>query len=213
MKIILLSFFRQKTNKGQCMAWHNGKFWPLYVPEWYHPKVSQYFFDPYSFCHILHWFIFYGLWGWWVPSTFGWGETQTWWWTWVCGAFLGLFMEFCHEMIENSEIGISRFRNTSGTSEFYKGDSLQNIIGDIISAMFGWFLTAVLHQAGYPWLVLLWTVISELASVLYMRDCGVLIIIQLLFNSESIKAWQTEKIVEVNKNQGELRKLKQNYKN
>ena len=133
MKIILLSFFRQKTNKGQCMAWHNGKFWPLYVPEWYHPKVSQYFFDPYSFCHILHGFIFYGLWGWWVPSTFGWGETQTWWWTWVCGAFLGLFMEFCHEMIENSEIGISRFRNTSGTSEFYKGDSLQNIIGDIIS--------------------------------------------------------------------------------
>ena len=184
------------------MAWHNGKMWPLYVSEWYHPKVSQYFFDPYSFCHILHGFLFYGLWGWWLPTACGWGETETWWWTWVCGAFLGLLMEICHEIIENSEFGIRRFRNTSGTSELYEGDSVQNSIGDIISAMFGWFLTAILHQAGYPWLVVIWTVISELASLLYMRDSGLLIIIQLVFNSESIKAWQAEKIMEVtNKNQ------------
>ena len=27
--------------------------------------MSQHFFDPYSFCHILHGFIFFGLWGWW----------------------------------------------------------------------------------------------------------------------------------------------------
>ena len=107
-------------------------------------------------------------------------------------------------VIENSEFVIRRFRKASGTSEFYEGDSLQNSIGDIVSAMFGWYLTAILHQAGYPWLVVIWTVISELASVFHMRDCGVLVIIQLLCNSETIKAWQAEKIMEVkNKNQEE----------
>ena len=61
------------------MAWHNGKWWPLYVPDWYHPRVSQHFFDPYSFLHILHGFIFFGLWGWWPGLVWG----VEWWWVWV----------------------------------------------------------------------------------------------------------------------------------
>ena len=139
------------------MAWHNGEWWPLYVPDWYHPRVSQHFFDPYSFCHILHGFIFYGCWGWWPGLV--WGEI--WWWVWLVGPGLGLLAELTHEIIENSAWMIQLYRNNSGTSGLYEGDSAQNIVGDLISATFGWYLTALLDWAGYPWMVVIWTLISE----------------------------------------------------
>ena len=112
------------------MAWHTGKWWPLYVPEWYAPRyvmshvskdvklplfyittyffyrVSQHFFDPYSFCHILHGFIFYGLWGWWPELVWG----YAWWWVWLLGAVLGVMAELVHELIENSEWCIELYR-------------------------------------------------------------------------------------------------------
>jgi hypothetical protein len=85
--------------------------------------VSQHFFDPYSFCHILHGFIFYGCWGWWPGLVFG----PVWWWVWVVGAVLSLVGELVHELIENSECVINLYRNNSGTSSQYEGDSTQNI--------------------------------------------------------------------------------------
>ena len=75
---------------------------------------------------------------------------------------------------------ICYFRNNSGTSGQYEGDSVQNILGDLMSALFGWYVTALLHLAGYPWLVVIWTVISEAILLWYMRDCGLLICIQLI---------------------------------
>ena len=145
------------------MAWHNGAWWPLYVPDWYHPRVSQHFFDPYSFCHILHGFIFYGCWGWWPALV--WGEA--WWWVWIVGAVLALLAELTHEIIENSAWMIQLYRNNSGTSSLYEGDSAQNIVGDLISALFGYYVTALLHLAGYPWIVVIWTVISEVIIIQY----------------------------------------------
>jgi len=172
------------------MAWHDGKWWPLYVPDWYAPRVSQHFFDPYSFCHILHGFIFFGLWGWWPELVWG----YAWWWVWLVGAVLALLGELVHEIIENSKWVIQLYRDNSGTSGQYEGDSTQNIIGDLISALFGWYVTALLHMAGYPWLVVVWTVISEAFLIWYMRDCGLFICIQLICPIKSIQAWQAEGI-------------------
>ena len=50
-----------------------------------------------------------------------------WWWVWVVGAVLSLVGELVHELIENSECVISLYRNNSGTSSQYEGDSTQNI--------------------------------------------------------------------------------------
>jgi len=172
------------------MAWHDGEWWPLYVPDWYAPRVSQYFFDPYSFCHILHGFIFYGLWGWWPELVWG----YNWWWVWLLGAVLAVLGELVHELIENSEWCIELYRNNSGTSGQYDGDSVQNILGDLMSCLFGWYVTALLHLAGYPWIVVIWTVISEAILIWYMRDCGLLICIQLICPIKAIQAWQAEGI-------------------
>ena len=107
-----------------------------------------------------------------------WG--YAWWWVWLVGAVLALLGELVHEIIENSEWVIQLYRDNSGTSGQYEGDSTQNIIGDLISALFGWYVTALLHMAGYPWLVVVWTVISEAFLIWYMRDCGLFICIQLI---------------------------------
>ena len=66
------------------------------------------------------------------------------------------------------------------TSGQYQGDSGQNITGDLISALSGWYITLGLHIAGYPWLVVIWTIISEAFLMWYMRDCGLFICIQLM---------------------------------
>ena len=72
-------------------------------------------------------------------------------------------------------------------------------MGDLVSATLGWYVTALLHLAGCPWLVIVWTAVSEAVlvctvystvqyrctvqvtvQVWYMRDCGLLICIQLM---------------------------------
>ena len=83
-------------------------------------RVSQHFFDPYSFCHILHGFIFYGLWGWWPELVWG----RAWWWVWLAGAGLAVLAELCHEIIENSEWVIQLYRSNSGTSSQYEVSGL-----------------------------------------------------------------------------------------
>lgn len=172
------------------MAWHNGAWWPLYVPEWYAPRVSQHFFDPYTFCHILHGFIFFAAWGWWPELVWG----YAWWWVWVVGAAISLLAELTHELVENSAWMIQLYRNNSGTSSLYEGDSSQNIAGDLIACTFGWYLTALCVHYNVWWIILIWTVVSETALLFYMRDNGILVCIQLTCPSEAIKRWQAEKV-------------------
>ena len=50
-----------------------------------------------------------------------------WWWPWIVGAFLALIGKLVHEIIENSECVIQLYRDNSGTSSQYEGDSTQNI--------------------------------------------------------------------------------------
>ena len=75
-----------------------------------------------------------------------------------------------------------------------------------MSALFGWYVTAGLHAAGksrheitismllkkafdyltislftsgYPWLVVIWYIITEAVLLWYMRDCGIILCLQL----------------------------------
>ena len=79
-------------------------------------RVSQHFFDPYSFCHILHGFIFYGLWGWWPELVWG----YAWWWVWLLRAVIGVMAELVHELIENSYWCIELYRYLQGVKSWSK---------------------------------------------------------------------------------------------
>ena len=64
-------------------------------------------------------------------------------WIWYEGSLLALLLEFLIEVAENSEYVINLYRQNSGTSELYDGDSWQNIVGDLISSTFGYYVAAL----------------------------------------------------------------------
>ena len=107
-------------------------------------RVSQHFFDPYSFCHILHGFIFYGLWGWWPELVWG----RAWWWVWLAGAGLAVLAELCHEIIENSEWVIQLYRSNSGTSSQYEVSTTKTLYDYATSAFLAgeFFALALAHK-------------------------------------------------------------------
>jgi hypothetical protein len=49
------------------------------------------------------------------------------WWVWLVGPSISLLAELTHELVENSAWMIQLYRNNSGTSSLYEGDSAQNI--------------------------------------------------------------------------------------
>jgi len=170
------------------MAWHKGSWWPLYVAEWYMPRVSQHLFDPYSFMHIMHGFVFYVLLVLMPEMTMGF--RSAWWWIWIVGAVLNFLFELGVEALENTETIIRRFRQNSGTSHLYRGDSYQNILGDCLSCLFGWYVMAICVHHNMFSCVIIWVIVTEVGLLLYMRDTGILVVIQLLFGFNSIREWQ-----------------------
>merc|ERR1711862_935788 len=121
------------ANPRNKMAWHKGTWWPLYVKEWYAPKSSQHMFDPYSFCLIVLGLLFHLLWG---------TEDVD---NWIFGFLVAIGVELILEIIGNSQFVLKRIRNNSGTSGEYIGDSIQNILGDLLSLVWAMFLVLSLQ--------------------------------------------------------------------
>merc|ERR1712032_1239080 len=113
------------------MAWHKGTWWPLAVKEWYGPKASQHMFDPYSLCLLVLGLVFHLLWG---TDDID---------NWVYGFLLAVGLELVWEIIGNSKFVLKRIRDNSGTSGEYIGDSIQNILGDLVSCALGYILGTV----------------------------------------------------------------------
>ena len=163
------------------MAWHNGLWWPLYTSAWYNPKVSQYMFDPYSLTHILHGLIFQLIFISIIHSS-------------IAGFLTLMLIELGWEVLENGDFIMEKFRSNSGTSGQYKGDSVQNILGDMLSCAAGYALATVFHLAGVWWASLVWIVVSEVVCVLYMRASLAIMMFALIFKNEALIAWQAEGI-------------------
>merc|ERR1739838_1069839 len=164
------------------MAWHKGTWWPLYVKEWYAPKSSQHMFDPYSFCLLALGLLFHLLWG---------SENID---NWIFGFLVALGVELILEIIGNSQFVLKRIRDNSGTSGEYIGDSIQNILGDLLSCGLGYILGTVFAAVELWWLSIVWAVLSEVICILYMRDSLLMTIITLLVHSDRIRNWQLAKL-------------------
>jgi Protein of unknown function (DUF2585) len=138
-------------------------------------ESSQQFTDPYSFTHILHGVIFYGL-------------------IWLVAGkrlpvrarlLMAVVLECGWEMLENSSFIINRYRADTVSLGYY-GDSVLNSMGDICSMMVGfalaWKLPVRVTVAG--------AVLLDLALLFWIRDSLALNIIMLIHPIAAIKAWQ-----------------------
>ena len=135
---------------------------------------SQHLFDPYTFTHVLHGFLFLGL------VHLLWTRLPT---VWKFVAVLSV--EALWEVFENTNFIIERYRSET-ISLGYVGDTIVNSFGDIAACAFGAALAWRLGLAR----TLLVTAAIEGVLLLTIRDSLLLNIIMLIHPIDAIRVWQ-----------------------
>jgi len=137
---------------------------------------SQQISDWYSFSHIIHGFIFFGLSRWLLPK-------QP---LWVALA-LAIGIEGVWEILENSPIIIDRYREV--TMAFgYSGDSVLNSVSDALFMVAGFLAASRMRW----WVTVIIAVVFELFTLWTIRDNLTLNVLMLISPVEAIREWQAD---------------------
>jgi hypothetical protein len=137
---------------------------------------SQHLFDPYTFTHVLHGFVFIGF------VHLLWPRLSNSW-----KISLALALEALWEVIENSTFVIERYRSQT-ISLGYTGDTLVNSLGDMIACAVG---AEAARRLGVTKTIAL-AVAIEVLLLIAVRDNLLLNIIMLFFPSDAIRQWQSQ---------------------
>jgi Protein of unknown function (DUF2585) len=135
---------------------------------------SQQLFDPYSFTHVLHGFLFF-----WLISLVFKRLLPAW------RLWLALFLESAWEVFENSSFVIERYR-TATAALGYTGDTIVNSFGDLVCALAGFVIA---QQLGLRRSLVAFVVI-EAILLLWIHDSLMLQILMLVSPVEGLKLWQ-----------------------
>jgi hypothetical protein len=147
-------------------GWWEGDIWSS--------ENSQRLADPYSFSHIIHGFLFYGILRLATPK-----------WPIHCRLCVALGLEAGWEILENSPLIIDRYRAVT-IALGYVGDSVMNSLSDIVM-MAGGFLFAWRARA---WVTVVLAIVMELGCLFWVRDNLTLNIVMLVHPIDAIKTWQ-----------------------
>jgi len=135
---------------------------------------SQHLADPYSFSHVEHGILLYGLFTWlWPRMSLGWRFVLT------------LAVEAGWEIVENTNYVINRYRDATIAYDCL-GDTVGNSVGDILSCLIGFYLA---RWIGF-WGSLAVIVVIEVVMLFWIRDNLLLNIVMLIHPFEGIKQWQ-----------------------
>ena len=139
------------------------------------PENSQHLADPYSFTHVTHGVLIYGILRLAAPRA-----------SLATSAVVAVAMESGWEVLENTDMVINRYREATVALGYY-GDSVVNSIGDILFCALGFQLAARLPA----FVTVLLTVGLESVLLFWIRDSLLLNIVMLLHPIEAVKRWQT----------------------
>ncbi len=137
-------------------------------------STSQNLGDPYSFSHVLHGIIFYGVLRLVAPRL-----PQRW------RLILAMLVEVAWEITENTPFIINRYRTATASLDYY-GDSVLNSVGDVFSTILGFWLAA---RVPWKWTLAI-VIVVELTMLSFLRDNLTLNVLMLLYPLEAVKQWQ-----------------------
>lgn len=161
------------SNQGRSWWSKSGEitFW---VGDAWSSETSQQFTDPYSFSHLQHGLLFFGLLYWLLP------KLSVFW-----RFFIATLIEAAWEIAENSQIIIDRYRE--GTAALgYEGDTIFNSVGDLVSCGLGFIIA---YYLGF-WRTVILFVVIEVAMIFTIYDSLLLNVIMLVYPIDAIREWQ-----------------------
>lgn len=136
--------------------------------------TSQHLFDPYSLSHVQHGLVFYWALAWLLPRA-----------SWSTRLVAATAIEAGWEIVENTEFVVQRYRDA--TASFgYEGDSVVNVLGDVLSCVAGFALAGWIGATGS---LALFAAI-EVGLLLAIRDSLLMNVLMLFYPIESLKQWQ-----------------------
>lgn len=163
----------QLRSQGR-LWWCSCEYLLLWSGDAWSSDNSQHLLDPYSFTHVLHGFVFYGLLALVVPRLPA-----------IWRLTLAVSIEAVWEVVENSEFVIQRYRE--GTAALgYTGDTVVNSLSDIALCGLGF---ALAHRLGFRRTAALF-VVTEVLLAFWIRDNLSLNILMLIYPIDAIREWQ-----------------------